>query len=106
MESGAKHQGMGVSEWLRAARENIGAVLFLLSIVTAGCGTVCTAVVWAIRWEIRHDTEPVLDAVIWKIDKDGDLPAFMRYKARKDSLSRAIEPRISAAGYPIFMGGR
>lgn len=95
-----------VGEWLHAARENIGAVVFLFSIVSSGCGIV---VLMSARWvdyRVSLRTEPIREILIWKLGKDGDLPNYLRDKARKDSLDEATKSRVSTAGYPLFMEAR
>lgn len=92
---------MSVGEWLRAAKENIGAILFLLSLVSAGGGIVATAAAWWMDRRAAAYTEPIREIIVWKLKKDGELEEFLRDKAKTDSLDHATG-RISAAGYPLF----
>jgi len=88
---------MSIGEWLRAARENIGAVLFLLSVVSAAGTIVATGAAW---WMDRR-IEPIRRVVIWQLKKNGQLDEFLRDQAKIDSIDRATG-RISAAGYPLY----
>ena len=86
-----------LGEWLRSAQENIGAVLFLLGLVTAGCGLVVTFAAKWVDYRVTLRTEPIREILVWKLDRDGDLEEYMRDKAGRDSLSRATDPRSSVA---------